>query len=101
MSLSMHRRTNPIKVKLNGYYLNVLINGLFQHRDCYGDISDFLFRLVNENEKMKSNRKKRFVFQPDEIKIIRSCLLDWRNEQIRAEKETAVEVINELIVKFI
>ncbi len=90
-----------MKVRLDGYYLNVLINGIYTHRECCNDVSSFLLRLVNESEKMKSNRKKSFVFQPDEIKVIRSCLLEWRNEQIRAEKEIAVEVINELLVKFI
>lgn len=88
-------------IKLDQYELGVLINGLYQHKDFYGNISVLILRLVNESEQMKSNRKRKLVFQPNEITLIRTYLLDWRNEQIQDEKEAAVEVISELLEKFL
>lgn len=88
-------------IKLDQYEIDVLINGLYQHRDCYGNISAFLLRLVNESEQFKNTRKRKIVFQPDEKRLIRTCLLDWRNEQIQAEKQGAAEAITELLEKFI
>jgi hypothetical protein len=44
--------------------------------------------------------KKRFVFQPVEISLVRACLLAWRNDEIQAEKEVDVELISETLAKF-
>ena len=91
-----------MKLKLDGFYLNVLINGLYSQRMRYDDKTnstiDILFlRLVDESDKLKPNRKAKICFKPVEIAVIRQCLLDWRNEQIQAEKEAAVELIGELL----
>ena len=56
-------------------------------------------RLVDESDKRKPNRKAKLCFEPVEQSVIRRCLFDWRNEQVQAEKETAVEVIGELLEK--
>ncbi len=50
---------------------------------------------------MKANRKKNLLFEPVELSTIRQCLLDWRNQQIQAEEEVAVELIGELLAMFI
>ncbi len=88
-------------IKLDQYELDVLINGLYQHRECYGNISAFLLRLVNESEQFKNTRKRKILFQPSEKHLVRTCLLDRRYEQIQAEKQGAVEAITELLEKFI
>ena len=95
-----------MKVKLDSFYLNVLINGLYTQRSSYDNetnslIDTLLLRLVDESKMMKANRKKKLLFEPVEVSIIRQCLCDWRNQQIQAEKEDAVEVISELLEKFI
>lgn len=93
-----------MKVKLDSFYLGVVINGLYKYRHCYEDetgFSDFLLRLVNQYEDLKPGRKKKIAFQPDEIKLIRTCLMVWRNDEIQAEKETRVEVIAETLTKFL
>ncbi len=95
-----------MKVKLDEFYLDVLINGLFQHKDrCFDstevDFPAFLLRLVDESEQMKPGRKKKITFQPEEIKLIRRCLLEWRNEEIQAGKEVGIEVVTEALEKFI
>ena len=58
-----------------------------------------LLRLVDESDKLKTNRKAKLCFEPVELSVIRRCLFDWRNQQVQAEKETAVEVIGELLKK--
>ena len=93
-----------MKVKLDDFYLGVVINGLCNHWYCCEDatgFSDFLLRLVNQYEGLKPGRKKKIVFQPDEIKLIRTCLMAWRNDEIQAEKKTRVEAISETFTKFL
>ena len=95
-----------MKVKLDCFYLNVLINGLYSQRSSYDGennkhIDTLLLRLVDESETMKTNRKKKLLFEPVEVSIIRQCLCNWRNQQIQAEKEGAVELIGELLAKYI
>lgn len=95
-----------MKVKLDCFYLNVLINGLYSQRSSYDGekkryIDTLLLRLVNESETMKTNRKKKLFFEPVAVSIIRQCLFDWRNQQIQDEKEAAVELIGELFSMFI
>lgn len=91
-----------MKLKLDCFYLNVLINGLYSQWSSYcGErnrkIDTLLLRLVNESEMMKTNPKKKICFEPIELSVIRQCLFDWRNQQIEAEKDVAVEVIGELL----
>lgn len=95
-----------MKVKLDSFYLNVLINGLYSQRTRYDDdtnnrLDTLLLRLVDESETMKANRKKKLLFEPVELSTIRQRLLDWHNQQIQAEEEVAVELIGELLAMFI
>lgn len=93
-----------MKVKLGDFYLNVLIKGLYLRHTSYDDetngtIDNLLLRLVDESDKLKPNRKAKLCFELVELSVIRRCLFDWRNEQVQAEKESAVEVIRELLEK--
>ena len=95
-----------MKVKLDDYYLNVLIKGLYFQHTSYDDetngiIDTLLLRLVDESDKLKPNRKKKIYFEPVEVSAIQRSLLDWRNQEIQAEKEVAVEVIGELLEKLL
>jgi hypothetical protein len=95
-----------MKVKLDCFYLNALINGLYTQRSSYDNemncsIDTLILRLVAESETMKTTRKRKLLFEPVEISIIRQCLFDWRNQQIQAEKEVAVELIGELLAMYI
>ncbi len=94
-----------MKVKLNDYYVRVLISGLFQQRkdydvDANAAINNLLLRLVGLPNSIKPGRRKKIPFAPEEIRLIRRCLIEWRNREIQAEKETAVEVIGELLILF-
>ncbi len=95
-----------MKVKLDDYYVRVLINGLFQQRTDYdeetnNEINLLLLRLVDISDAMKPNRKRKIEFEPKEVSIIIRCLTNWRNKEMQAEKFTAVEVIGELLTMFI
>ena len=93
-----------MKVKLDSFYLGVVINGLSKYKDSINaepGSNAFLLRLVDECEHLKPGRKKKFVFQPVEISLVRACLLAWRNDEIQAEKEVAVELISETLAKFL
>ena len=94
-----------MKIKLDGYYLNVLINSLYSQSKSYDEetnyqINTLILRLVNISDTMKPNRKKKITFEADEASLIRYCLTDLLNNQIQAEKQTAAEVIGELLIKF-
>ncbi len=94
-----------MKIKLDDYYLNVLINSLFSQSKSYDEETNYrinilVLRLVNISDMMKPNRKKKITFEPEETSLIRYCLTHLLNNQIQAEKQTAVEVIGELLMLF-
>ncbi len=94
-----------MKIKLDDYYLNVLINSLYSQRKSYDEETNYrinilVLRLVNISDMMKPNRKKKITFEPEETSLIRYCLTHLLNNQIQAEKQTAVEVIGELLMLF-
>lgn len=92
-----------MKVKLDDYDVRVLINGLYQQSRDYetaSQIDDLLLRLVDVSDTMKPNRKKKIFFEQEEIIVIRHCLMEWRNQEIQAERQGAVDGINELLMLF-
>lgn len=94
-----------MKVKLDDFGLRVLINGLFLQRTDYDAetnavIGDLLLRLAEISDTMKPNRKKKIPFEPKEVSIIRKCLVEWRNREIQAGRQGAVDGINELLLLF-
>ena len=91
-----------MKVKLDDYEVRVLINGLMQQHRSYdaetnGQIDALVLRLWDIAEAMKLGRKKKISFEPVEIRVIRHCLVDWRNREIRQGNDVASEVIGELL----
>ena len=94
-----------MKIKLDDYYLNVLINSLYSQSKSYDEETNYrinflILRLVNISDDMKPNRKKKITFEAEETSLVIHCLTDWLNNQIQAEKQTAAEVIGELLMKF-
>ncbi len=91
-----------MKVKLDDYKVRVLINGLVQqHRshdaETNSQIDALALRLCDIAEVMKPGRKKKISFEPLEIRVIRHCLVDWRNREISQGNDVASEVIGELL----
>ncbi len=94
-----------MKVKLDNYEMDILINGLFQQRCDYdaqtnGDIDDFLLQVVQKVKHKKLCRRQKFRFEPQETRLIRMCLIQWRNQQLQAQKQEAAEAISDLIILF-
>lgn len=94
-----------MKVKLDDYEVRVLINGLVQQHRSYDAETDtainaLLLRLVDISDTIKANRKKRIVFEPGEARLVRRCLMEWRNREIQAERHGAVDGISELLILF-
>ena len=94
-----------MKVKLDDFYIRVLINGLY--RQCWdydaeinAAINALLLRLVDISDTIKANRKKKIVFEPGEARLVRRCLMEWRNREIQAKRHGAVDGINELLILF-
>lgn len=50
--------------------------------------------------RLTPGRKKKIPFEPVEIKIIRQCLMEWRNREIQAERYGAVDALTELLIQF-
>lgn len=94
-----------MKVKLNDYEIDILINGLFQQRCDYDpqtnrEIDDFLLRLVRIYKTMKPCCRKKFRFESHEVRLIRMCLIEWRSRQMLSGKEGAAEAIVEIVILF-
>ena len=101
MSLSTVRSV-AMKVKLDDYEVWVLINGLVQQHRSYdletnSQIDSLALCLCDIAEAMKPGRKKKIPFEPVEIRVIRHCLVDWRNREISKGNNVASEVIGELL----
>ena len=83
----------------------MLINGLVQQHRGYGaetngQLDALALRVCDIAEAMKPGRKKKIPFEPVEIKIIRQCLMEWRNREIQAERHGAVDALYELLIRF-
>ena len=94
-----------MKVKLDDYEIDLLINGLFQQRGEYDaqtnkSIEDLLLQIVQKVKCKHLRRKQKFRFEPQETRLIRMCLIQWRNQQLQAQKHGAAEAIAELIILF-
>ena len=94
-----------MKVKLDNYEMDILINGLFQQRCDYdaqtnSAIDDLLLQIVQKVKCKNLRRRQKFCFQPQETRLIRLCLIQWRNQQRQAQKQGATEAIAELIILF-
>jgi len=94
-----------MKIKLDDYYLDVIINSLYSQSKSYDEETNYkinilILRLVKISDDMKPNCKKKITFEADETSLVIHCLTDRLNNKIQAEKQTAAEVIGELLMKF-
>ena len=94
-----------MKVKLDDYEVQVLINGLIQQHRGYdtetnAQIDNLALRLCDIAEAMKPGRKKKISFEPVETRVTCQCLMEWRNREIQAKRLGAVDALNELLIRF-
>ena len=62
-----------------------------------GQIDALALHLCDIAEAVRPGRKKKISFEPVEIRVIRHCLVDWRNREISQGNDVASEVIGELL----
>lgn len=94
-----------MKVKLDNYEIDILINGLFQRRGAYdaqtnSAIDDLLLQIVQKVKNKELRRRHSFRFEHHEARVIRQCLIRWRNQQLQTQKQGTAEAISELIILF-
>ena len=94
-----------MKIRLSEEDLCLAVNGLYRARDDYlaekrDAVEDLILILLDVCEGMKPGSKKRVSLQPGELRMIRSCLNDWRNAFLSAGERYKAEVIAETLVKF-
>ena len=92
-----------MKIKLDRYDLSILINGLNSMREQYClKTNDYLFdlilRLIDIYDHTMSKRKARILFNSDELHMIFTVLIDWRNLFISTGYPGAAEGVGELLV---
>lgn len=94
-----------MKIKLDDYEIDILIYGLFQQQSDYDaqtnrEIEDLLLQIVQKSKHRILRRRQKFCFAPQDVRLIRICLVEWRNQQMQAEKHGAADAINELTILF-
>ena len=94
------------KIRLNEEDLCLAVNGLYRAREEYlaenrDAVEDLILVLLNVCEGLKPGRAKRVPLQPTELRMIRSCLNDWRNSFFSAGEPYKAQVIEETLIKFI
>lgn len=83
------------KIKLDGYDIRIVINGLAQFRQTAPDedldvIDPMLLRLIEVSKALKKPCKRtKLPFSPEEKHLSRFCLNDWRNQLIQEKNSAA------------
>lgn len=91
------------KIKLDCFYLEVMISGIYEMLCYYSDEErelrrKLLLRLIDECDALGIGKKRRFPFQPVERRIVRETMLRWHNELILYGKPT--EDVDYIILLF-
>ena len=94
-----------MKVKLDDYEFRMLINYLYQQRCDYDaqtnrTIDDLLIQIVRKAKHKKLRCRQKYRFESHKARLICICFIEWRNQQLQAQKQGAAETISELIILF-
>ena len=93
-----------MKIKLDRYDLSILINGLNSMREQYSQkandyLCDLILYLIDIYDNTKPKRKAKILFDSNELHVIRTVLIDWRNQFISTGHPGAAEGVDELLLK--
>ncbi len=93
-----------MKVKLDRHKINVLVNGLFQMREYFeieqrNTIDSVILNTIDTVEKMRPKKKAWLHFNAEEKRLIRRCLIEWRNAFVLEGKDAVAEEVARLIIK--
>ena len=94
------------KIKLDGYDIRIVINGLAQFRQTAPDedldvIDPVLLRLIEVSKALKKPSKRtNLFFSPEEKRLTRFYLNEWRNQLIRDNNLGGVDGVTDVMLKF-
>ena len=94
------------KIKLDGYDIRIVINGLAQFRQTAPDedldvIDPMLLRLIEVSKALKKPSKRtNLLFSPEEKRLTRFYLNEWRNELIQENNLGGVDGVSEVLLMF-
>ena len=97
-----------MKIKLDKYNLGVVIEAIYKYRHSteatsneIDTILNLIVRLGNEYENIKTTAKKKYEFKLEEIRAITKSLIEWRNAEIRAGNDIAIDFVTETLILFL
>lgn len=93
------------KIKLDDYDIRVVINGLAQYRKAAPDedldvIEPMLLRLIRVLKDLKPGKRTKLPFSPEEERLIRFYLNEWRNQLIRENNLGGMDGVSDVMLKF-
>ena len=93
------------KIKLDDYGIRVVINGLAQYRKTAPDedldvIEPMLLRLIRVLKDLNPGKRTKLPFSPEEKRLIRFYLNEWRNQLIRENNLGGMDGVSAVMLKF-
>ena len=93
------------KIKLDDYDIRVVINGLAQYRKTAPDedldvIEPMLLRLIRVLKDLKPGKRTKLPFSPEEKRLIRFYLNEWRNQLIQENNLGGMDGVSDVMLKF-
>lgn len=93
------------KIKLDDYDIRVVINGLAQYRKTAPDedldvIEPMLLRLIRVLKDLEPSKRTKLPFSPEEERLIRFYLNEWRNQLIRENNLGGMDGVSAVMLKF-
>lgn len=93
------------KIKLGDYDLRVIVTGLMKYRNYAPaeelDVMDpMLFRLFDTIKALKPGKRTKCLFSPEEKRLIRFYLNDWRNKLIQENNLGGMDGVSDVLSKF-
>ena len=93
------------KIKLDDYDIRVVINGLAQYRKTAPDedldvIEPMLLRLIRVLKDLNPGKRTKLPFSPEEKRLIRFYLNEWRNQLIRENNLGGMDGVSAVMLKF-
>ena len=93
------------KIKLDDYGIRVVINGLAQYRKTAPDedldvIEPMLLRLIRVLKDLNPGKRTKLPFSPEEKRLIRFYLNEWRNQLIRENNLGGMDGVSDVMLKF-
>ena len=93
------------KIKLDDYDLRVIVTGMMKYRDTAPTeqlevIDPMLLRLFDTIKALKPGKRTKCLFSPEEKRLVRFYLNEWRNQLIRENNLGGMDGVSDVMLKF-